>query len=339
MTTGSNSWRSSLLFSPLHVGSVRLRNRIVMPPMKTNMDLSDRQALGYYRERAAGGVGLVIVEAVPLEQFEDIRFGDALQRLADVVHQAGAAVAVQIIQPGRMGGERVEPSPTEDAREITRDEIAEVEGRYAHAAAMACDAGFDGAEIHGAHEFLLNLFFSPRHNRRMDAYGGSLEKRMRFGLESVKAVRNECGEGFLVLYRHTTRFDCPLSDDIAFAEALVKAGVDVIDISPSTSAPDAPHADLAGAVKSAIRAPVIAVGGMEDPVAAEEVLRQGKADLVAIGRALIADPNLPRKIEQGRFDEIVNCTKCNQACFGNLEAGAAIQCEQNPEVGREYEHY
>jgi 2,4-dienoyl-CoA reductase-like NADH-dependent reductase (Old Yellow Enzyme family) len=332
------SWSDSLLFSPLHVGGIRFRNRIVMPPMKTNMDLADRQALAYYRERAAGGAGLVIVEAITLEQFEDTRFGDALQRLAEVIHRGGAAAAVQLIQFGRIGGERVEPSATEDARAVTRDEIHGIVARYARAAAMACDAGFDGAEIHGAHEFLLNRFFSPQLNRRADEYGGSLEKRMRFGLEAVKAVRAECGDGFLVLYRHTTMSGCPLNDDVAFAQALEKAGVDIIDISPSTSGSDAGHADLAGAVKSGVRIPVIAVGGMEDPIAAEEVLRQGKADLVAIGRALIADPALPRKIREGRFDEIVRCTKCNEACYGNLEAGTPIACTESAEVGREYEH-
>ncbi len=338
MTAETTSWRNSMLFSPLHVRSVRLKNRIVMPPMKTNMDLSDRQAVAYYRERAAGGVGLVIVEATPLELFEDTRFGDTLRRLAEVIHQGGAAAAIQLVHFGRLGGERVEPSPTEDARQITRDEIRELVEQFGRAAAMACEAGFDGAEIHGAHEFLLNRFFSPQFNRRTDEYGGNLEKRMRFGLEAVKAARGECDGGFALLYRHTTRLGCPLSDDLKFVKALETVGADIIDISPSTSAPDARRADLAGAVKTVLRVPVIAVGGMEDPIAAEEVLHQGRADLVAIGRALIADPGLPRKILDGRFDEIVRCTKCNEACFGSLETGAPLACIVNPEVGREYEH-
>ena len=198
------SWSESLLFSPLHVRSVRFRNRIVLPPMKTNMDLTDRQAVAYYRARSAGGAGLVIVEATPLEQFDDPRFGDSLRRLADAVHAGGATAAIQLIQFGRLNGERVEPSATEDARAATTEEIKEIVGRFAAAAAMACDAGFDAAEIHGAHDFLLNRFFSPQLNRRTDGYGGTLERRMRFGLEVVGAVRSECGEGFLVLYRHTT---------------------------------------------------------------------------------------------------------------------------------------
>jgi len=339
MTGETGSWSESLLFSPLHVRAVRLRNRIVLPPMKTNMDLADRQAVAYYRARAAGGVGLVIVEATPLEQFEDPRFGDALRRLADVVHEGGAVAAIQLIQSGRLNGERVEPSATEDARAVTSEEIKEIVVRFAGATAMACEAGFDGVEIHGAHDFLLNRFFSPRWNRRTDGYGGNLERRMRFGLECARAVRAECGDGFLVLYRHTTMLGCPLEEDLAFAKELEKAGVDILDISPSTSEEGAEHADLAGAVKARVRIPLIAVGGMEDPLAAEEVRKQGKADLVAIGRALIADPDLPRKILEGRFAEIIGCVKCNELCFGNLEQGIPIGCAQNPETGREYERW
>ena len=339
MTGQPTSWADSLLFSPLHVGAVRFRNRIVLPPMKTNMDLTDRQALSYYRARAAGGVGLVIVEATPLEQFEDPRFGDALRRVADVIHGGGAVAAIQLIQFGRLNGERVEPSATEDARAATREEIKEIVGRFAAAAAMACDAGFDAAEIHGAHDFVLNRFFSPQLNRRTDEYGGTLERRMRFGIEAVRAVRRECGEGFLVLYRHTTMLGCPIEDDVAFAKAIEKAGVNIVDISPSTSGPDAKHADLAATVKAGLRAPVIAVGGMEDPIAAEEVLREQRADLVAIGRALIADPDLPRKILEGRFEEIIECVKCNELCFGNLEKGIPIGCTRNPETGMEYQRW
>lgn len=339
MTSERQSWSDSLLFSPLHVRAVRFRNRIVLPPMKTNMNLGDRQALAYYRARSAGGVGLVIVEATPLDHFADARFGDALRRLADVIHQGGAVAAIQLIQPSRLDGERIAPSPTEDAREVTADEIKQIIARLAEATAMACDAGFDGVEIHGAHEFLLNRFFSPKWNRRRDEYGGTLERRMRFGLECVRAARAECGDGFLLLYRHTAMLACPLADDLAFAKELENAGADILDISPSTSGEGAPHADLAGAVKASVHIPLIAVGGMEDPVAAEEVLRQGKADLVAIGRALIADPELPRKILEGRFSEIIACVKCNQLCFGNLDQGIPIGCTQNPETGREYERW
>jgi 2,4-dienoyl-CoA reductase-like NADH-dependent reductase (Old Yellow Enzyme family) len=328
---------SSLLFSPLHVGSIQLRNRIVLPPMKTNMDLAGAQALAYYRVRAEGGAGLVIVEATPLDQFEDGSLEAGLPGLTSAIHEAGAAAVVQLFHPGRIGGERVAPSAVDDTRAATMEEVAAIPGRFADAAAKCQQAGFEGAEVHGAHDFFLNRFFSPTHNQRTDEYGGSLENRMRLGLECARAVRRACGSDFLVLYRHTAVADYPLEDSLAFAEELERAGVDVIDISPSTSQEGPEHADLAAATKSRVSCPVIAVGGMEDPEAAEAVLAEGKADLVAVGRALIADPDLPRRIMAGRRGEIIECVKCNDKCFGNLEAGVPIGCSQNPNVGLEYQ--
>ncbi len=328
---------NSLLFSPLHVGKVHLRSRIVLPPMKTNMDLAGPQALAYYRVRAEGGPGLVIVEATPLHQFEDGGLASGLPVLAEAIQEAGAAAAVQLFHPGRIGGQRVAPSDTGNARAATAEEVAAIPQRFANAAVACQQAGFDGAEVHGAHDFFLNRFFSPTHNQRTDEYGGSLENRMRLGLECAKAVRRACGADFLVLYRHTAAGDYPLDDSLVFAGQLERAGVDIIDISPSTSQEGSEHADLAAATKSRVSCPVIAVGGMEDPEAAEAVLAADKADLIAVGRALIADPNLPRKIMDGCRDEIIECVKCNDKCFGNLEAGVPIGCSQNPNVGLEYQ--
>jgi 2,4-dienoyl-CoA reductase-like NADH-dependent reductase (Old Yellow Enzyme family) len=327
---------NSLLLSPLHVGKTHLRNRIVLPPMKTNMDLAGPQALAYYRVRAEGGAGLVIVEATPLDQFEDGSLDAGLPGLASAIHEAGASAVVQLFHPDRIGGKRVAPSTIDDTRAATTEEVAAIPGRFASAALACRQAGFDGAEVHGAHDYFLNRFFSPAHNQRRDEYGGSLEKRMRLGLECARAVRRACGADFLVLYRHTAVADYPLDDSLVFAEELGRAGVDIIDISPSTSQEGSKHADLAAAVKSSVSCPVIAVGEMEDPEAAEAVLAEGKADLIAIGRALIADPDLPRKIMDGRREEIIECIKCDEKCVGALETGVPIGCSQNPRVGEEH---
>jgi 2,4-dienoyl-CoA reductase-like NADH-dependent reductase (Old Yellow Enzyme family) len=327
----------SLLFSPFQVGAVRLRNRIVMPPMKSNMDLAGPLARAYYGERAAGGVGLVIVEATPLDQFQDPRLVEGLAALAQVIHEGEAAAAIQVFHPGVIGGEHVAPSATGTAREATAEEVALIPALFADAAAKAQEAGFEGAEIHGAHGFFLNQFFSPRHNRRSDGWGGSLEGRMRLGVASARALRRKCRPDFLVLYRHTAASDYPLADSLVFAPQLARAGVDIVDISPSTSGEGEEHADLAAAVKAEVSCPVIAVGGMEDAEAAEAVLGQEKADLVAIGRPLIADADLPRKLQEGRGDEIVRCIKCDEKCFGNLRKGVPIGCTQNPRAGLEYQ--
>lgn len=322
------------LFEPLTWKGVTLRNRIVMPPMVTNMDPATHRARCWYAERPRGGVGLVIVEATRLHRFEEAGFGEALAQLAAAVHAHGAAIAIQLFAEPQVGREAVSVSGGAGSRAITPPEIQGKVAAFARAAKVCQQAGFDGVEPHGAHGFFLNQFFSPDHNRRQDAYGGSLEGRMRFGLEVVQAVRQAVGPDFLLLYRHTAQTDgYPLSDSQIFARRLVQAGVDILDISPSTASA---HADLAAAIKAVVEVPVIAVGGMNDPAAAEAALASKKCDLVAIGRGLIADPFWVEKVRQGRLSEILECVQCNEGCFGRLRSGQPIGCTQNPESGEEY---
>jgi 2,4-dienoyl-CoA reductase-like NADH-dependent reductase (Old Yellow Enzyme family) len=334
-TSEGSPWPTSTLFSVLRVGSIELRNRFVMPPMKTNMDLLSDQARAYYGRRAEGGVGLVIVEGTALPQFMGLGYPEGLCPLVDAIHGGGASAVIQLFHTGWVDADRVEPSATDEARAAHEEELDRIPHEFARAAVTAREAGFDGVEIHGAHGFFLNRFFSPEHNRRQDRYGGSLESRMRLGLECARAVRAALPADALLLYRHTPQADYPIEDTLAFAPRLEEAGVNILDISPS-AAEGGEQASLAGAVKSRVQCPVIAVGGMEDPEAAERVLEAGKADLVAVGRALIADPDFPRKILENRGDEITFCIKCNEKCFGNLSAGIPIACAENPDAGNEY---
>jgi len=327
------------LFAPLSLRHTTLRNRIVMPPMVTMMAPDSAQASCWYAARAEGGAGLIIREATSVDLFQDPRFADGLRATVEAVHAAGAAIAIQLFQRSETpSGELLAPSEGPHGREVTDQELGEIVRRFAQAASEAERVGFDGVEPHGAHGFFLNQFLSPASNRRLDFYGGSLEKRMRLGLEIVAAVRETVSEGLLLLYRHTAvgeRYG--LDDSIEFARRLERAGVDVLDISPSTSDAEAPHADLAGAIKAAVSIPVIAVGGMQDPEAAEAVLHAGRADLVAIGRGLIADPCLPLRMQEGRTDQAIACVQCNELCFGNLQQGIPIGCAQNPASGHEFE--
>lgn len=319
-----------MLFEPLRIKSLTLRNRYVMPPMVTNMYVASGQAIAYYRERARGGVGLVIVEATHVDWFSREIFLKGLRHLADAVHEEGAAIAIQLFH-GNVFDCR-ETTPTE----LSKEQIGRLKRKFVYAAVKAREAGLDGVEPHGAHGFFLNQFFSPEHNRRDDEYGGSLENRMRMGLEIVREIRESLDPDALILYRHTpVGMGYTLEESIQFAVELEKAGLDVMDVSPSTGK-GGEHADLAAAIKSALSIPIIAVGGMEDPEAAEKALKEGKCDLVAVGRGLIADPHLPNKIKEGRTDEIVKCIKCSEKCFGNLNAGLPISCTQNPKVGLEY---
>lgn len=310
----------SILFEPLTVKHLTLRNRIVCPPMVTNRDIVGDDGIEWYRRIADGGVGLVIVEATHTARFEDKLNAENLRRLVDAVKGAGAAIAIQLFMSPVNG--RNNP----DA--LSKDDIMLSIDRFRRAAAVCKAAGFDGVEPHGAHGFLLNQFFSTRTNHRTDEYGSGLEGRMRLGVEIVQAIRSEVGADMLILYRHTPkeRNGYTLDESITFAQRLIEAGVDILDISPaSESAPG----DLAAPFKQAVDAPIIAVGQMAKHVRAVEALREGRADLIAIGRGLIADPDWVRKTMEGKLDDIIECNYCNEGCVGNLRAGKPIECVQH----------
>lgn len=310
----------AVLFEPLVVKDVTLRNRIVCPPMVTNRNIVGEDGIEWYRGIAEGGVGLVIVEAVRTARFEADLTADNLRRLVDVVKGEGAAIAIQLFMSPVDG--RNEP----DA--LSKDDIKLSIERFKRAAEICKAAGFDGVEPHGAHGFLLNQFFSRRTNHRTDEYGDSLENRMRMGLEIVQAIRSEVGEDMLILYRHTPKEQdgYTIDESIAFAKRLVEAGVDVLDISPAS---EKSPGDLAAPFKRNLDIPIIAVGQMGQHKRAVETLKEGKADLIAIGRGLIADPFWVQKTIEGRLDDIIECKYCNEGCFGNLRSGKPIECVQH----------
>ncbi len=327
------------LFRPLIIKELKLRNRIVMPPMATVMNISTLRARKYYRERARGGVGLIIVEGTSIDRFSSVEFIKALSLLSRTVRKEGSAISIQLFQGSELqNGETVTPSATEVSREATEKEIEEMIEKFATSSLLAQEAGFDGVEIHGAHTYFLNQFFSPVLNRRTDRFGGNLEKRMNFGLGCVRAIRKRVKEEFLLFYRHTpvdwNDRGYTIKDSYLFCSRLEEEGLDVIDISPSSDDSHS-HAEYAAEIKKAVRIPVIAVGGMEDPEKGERALSCNKCDLVAIGRGLIADPYWPKKIKEGREDKIIRCIKCNEKCYGNLRKDIPISCAQNRNVGFE----
>ena len=347
------------LLGPTEMAGLTLKNRIVMPPMATAMQVGSDQFHAWYEARAQGGVALIIMEALWAQRLCDDEFCEKLEPTVEAIHDRGIPVVLQIFQPSvSLDGEPFAPSATDDARAATEDELAEAPGRFAEAAARSKEIGFDGVEPHGCHGFFLNQMFSPLRNRREDKYGGTPEKRMTLALEIVAAIRHEVGGDYPVFYRHTAEEPDGYSpeDSISFLGKLLDAGVDVLDISPSTSdlpprgfhrenvksdddssgAPELAHCDLAAAVKQALSAPVIAVGGMEDPEMAEAALREGKCDLCAVGRQLIADADWPKKVIEDRMDAIIHCVKCDIKCFGNLADGIPIGCVENPRSGNEY---
>jgi 2,4-dienoyl-CoA reductase-like NADH-dependent reductase (Old Yellow Enzyme family) len=308
------------LFKQLEVKGYTLRNRVVMPPMVTNRDIQGEDGIAWYREHAAGGVGLVIVEATAVARFADDLTADYLRHLTDAIHEAGALAAIQLFPRTADWATDGDMNPAD----LTSKQVADLIRHYELAARTCAEAGFDGVEPHGAHGFLLNRFFSPADNARIDAYGGDLRGRMRLGLEIVATCRKALGRERLLLYRHTVirGTSYGLDESLQFARALVSEGVDILDISPSNGAN---VAQLAAPFRR-FGVPVIAVGVMDKVENAIEALRSKRADLIAVGRGLIADPEWPIKVKEGRFGEIVACDHCDQMCFGNLRKDIPIAC-------------
>jgi 2,4-dienoyl-CoA reductase-like NADH-dependent reductase (Old Yellow Enzyme family) len=307
----------SPLFEPLTIKDRLLRNRIVMPPMVVNRGLATSEGAEWYGRRAQGGVGLVIVEATSVGDFGSTLTADNLRPLVDAVHAGGALIAIQLFPVNRF-----EPTAPGD---LSLAQIDQMIADYRTATQVCAEAGFDGVEPHGAHGYALNQFFSPEKNSRTDEYGGALQNRMRLALRIVEAVRPICDAGgLLLLYRHTpVGYGYGIEDSLALAEELVGAGVDVLDMSPSSvNAPGDRAAPF-----MALDVPVIAVNELDQVNRALEVLREGRASLIAVGRGLIADADWAAKVHALRFGDICECVYCDE-CFTDLDAGIPVGCTQ-----------
>ncbi len=307
---------TSPLFEPLQVRGRALRNRIVVPPMVVNRNIAGPDGAAWYTRRAQGGAALVTVESTDIGRFSSELTAENLAPLVDGVHAAGAFASIQLFPTVRL--KRVAPA------ELAVEEIDAILAAYRKAVSICLRAGFDGVEPHGAHGYVLNQFFSPVQNLRTDRYGGDLQGRMRMALEIVGAIREIAGDRLLLFYRHTpVGQGYGVEESLVLAQALVDAGVDVLDLSPSSI--DAPG-DRAAPFMS-LGVPVIAVNELDEVDRALAVLNGGRADLVAVGRAMIADPDWPIKVKQGRFDDIVRCTRCD-GCHADLRRGVEVGCVQ-----------
>lgn len=315
-------------FETITIHNTQIKNRLVYPPTFTCMGVDSEEALDYYTARAQGGVGIVIVESTDIDLFKEKDFCVKMERLASSIFKAGAMPIIELRPHFFMPNEEVWVSEQPGKREISTEEIQASIKQYALAAVAAQKAGFLGVDVHGAHGFLLNRMFSVKENQRKDQFGGTLENRMRYGLEIVTAIRKNVSKDFLVFYRHTP-FDSEggytMEESLQFAKALEERGIDVMDISPSMG-PDGEFAYYAEPFKKVLQIPVLAVNGFHHIEHIEEVLENGKCDLVGIGRGLIADPDLPNKLQSGREDEIIRCMGCDKLCFGNMYQGKPISC-------------
>lgn len=328
-------------------------------------------SLAYYEARARGGAGTVIVEAAYVRPDGKVEPGElgahedalipGLRRLATAIHRHGAVALLQINHCGRQAKARIlgcqpvsssaVPSPVmkDVPRELSVPEVQEMVAAYAAAAARAQQAGFDGVELHGAHGYLIAQFMSPYVNRRDDEYGGDAARRMRFPLEIIAAIRHRCGERFVIFFRFSADEYVPggltLEETRPNAQRLEAAGVDVLHVSagvyetghiftPLASHPRGSLVHLAEAIKQVAHAPVVTVGKITDPEFAEGILQAGRADMVAIGRGLMADPDFPQKAATGRANEIQKCIGCRN-CLRTLFRGNPVACSVNPALGKE----
>jgi NADPH-dependent 2,4-dienoyl-CoA reductase/sulfur reductase-like enzyme len=238
---------------------------------------------------------------------------------------------------------------------MTTEDIDTIIDAFGEGARRAKTAGFDAVEIHGAHGYLINQFLSGYSNQRSDQYGGSLENRARFPLAVLKRVRQAVGDDFPVTYRMSSVEHVPggltLEDTTAFAAMLVDNGIDGIHVSGGVyesaamiiqpaAVPQGVYVDNAAAIKEAVkgRVPVIAVGRIKDPAMAQEIVASGKADLVAMARPFLADPDFPSKVQEGKPEEIRRCIGCNQGCIDRLFMGVDTNCQVNALAGQEYQY-
>ena len=364
------------LFEPGVIGNLRIKNRIVMPPMGTQF-ASDTGAptdrtVRHYARRAAGGVGLIIVEFTCVDYpggkghtsqlaLHDDKLIAPHAALVEAVHQAGAKVAIQLhhaggnTSPNRTEGlEPVAPAliPSRpilaQPRVLKRNEIPDLVEKFALAVRRAKSADYDSVELHGAHGYLISEFMSPYINNRTDEWGGSLENRLRFPLSVIRRARELVGSSFPITMRISGAEFVPggrqLEETLEVAKILEEAGLAALHISASVdtdfdwavdpiSAPQGRKVYLAAAVKKVVRIPVIAVGVIREPSYAEAVLAEGKADFVAVGRGLLADPDWPKKAREGRAETIRKCFSCNYCDGVKSPAGQGIRCVVNMELG------
>ncbi|MDD2735094.1 MAG: FAD-dependent oxidoreductase [Desulfuromonadaceae bacterium] len=362
------------LFQPITINRMEVKNRIFMPAMHMNMAgnyaVGDR-LVDFYSERARGGAGMITVGYATIDELsgnpgnigahKDI-YIPGLTRLATAIRDNGARSSVQLNHAGRYnhsmltgGKQPVAPSaiPSRLTRETPHEleipEIAEIITRFVRAAERVKEAGFDAVEILSGTGYLISEFLSPLTNKREDRYGGAFEGRIRFGLEVIAAVRAAVGAEFPLLVRMNgnefMKGGSSRQDLQEYAVRLAETGVDALCINVGwheaqvpqivTEVPRGVFGYLARGIKERVTIPVIASHRINDPDLAREMIADGLCDMVAVGRALIADPFFPEKARSGHEADIVHCVACAQGCFDNLFKMMAVECFCNPRAGYE----
>jgi len=364
------------LFSTIRIGSMASKNRLLMPAMSVNFGVDEKghvtdQLTAYFVSRASGGVGMMLVgggavhptglDLPHLPALWDDDCIPALRKMTETVRPYGAKFGMQLMHGGRQAyhDNKVAPSPLPSLavykgipKELTIPGIHEQVEAFGNSARRCKEAGFDFVEIHAAHGYLIGQFLSNNSNIRKDEYGGSFENRIRFLRELFRDAKDKTGDDFPVGVRINgndyIKDGWALEEAIKLAAILEKEGADYLHVSagvygsteltiPSMYVRHGCFVHLAEAVKKKVSIPVVTVGRIKSPELADQIIKEKKADVVAIGRPFWADPEFANKAASGDLSGIRPCIGCCLGCIHSVLALEPGTCVVNPEVGREYQ--
>ncbi|MBP7502844.1 MAG: NADPH-dependent 2,4-dienoyl-CoA reductase, partial [Aquabacterium sp.] len=358
------------LLQPLDLGFTTLRNRVLMGSMHVGLEEAkdgfERMA-AFYAERARGGVALMVTGGIaPNDDGRPYPGGARMASeeeaekhkvVTDAVHAAGGKIAMQILHFGRYAYHPglVAPSAIKapispmPPRALTTEEVERTVNDYAHSAAMAQKAGYDGVEIMGSEGYLINEFIASRTNQRDDEWGGAYENRMRFPVEIVRRTRERVGPNFIIIYRLSmldlVEGGSTFDEVVQLAQAVEAAGATIINTgigwhearipTIATSVPRGAFAWVTQKMKGKVKIPLITTNRINTPEVGEKILAEGCADMVSMARPLLADPEFVNKAAAGKADEINTCIGCNQACLDHTFSGKITSCLVNPRACHE----
>ncbi|CAM3770570.1 FAD-dependent oxidoreductase [Alkalicoccus chagannorensis] len=364
-----------MLFEPVHIGPLKLRSRVMMGSMHVGLEGLDRgeeRLTEFYRRRAAADVGLIVTGGAAVspegsgggEEFMSIYEEEDASRwqpLTRAVHEEGGAIALQLFHSGRYAYQAMtgmtsfapsaikSPINPDTPKEMTEDDIQNTIAAFASGAERAVRAGFDAVEIMGSEGYLINEFVSPVTNQRTDAWGGDIERRLRFPLDVLRAVRQAVGPDYPVIFRMSgidlIEGSTTEEETLRWARELEQHGADALNIgigwheskvpTISMKVPRMQFVPVAESIAGAVDIPVIASNRINNAHDAEKVLQRGNVQLISMARPFLADPDILTKAKEARHEEINTCIACNQACLDHVFEGKAATCLVNPEAGRE----
>lgn len=357
--------RYPTLLTPLDLGFTQLRNRVLMGSMHTGLEEEkggfDKLA-AFYGERARGGVGLIVTGGIaPNLRGRLVPHGSQLsfpwqvskhKKVTSAVHKEGGKIALQILHAGRYAYHPFSLAPSSlkapispfKPRAMSERQIRGTIRDFAATAALAKAAGYDGVEVMGSEGYLINQFICERTNQRSDGWGGSFEKRMRFPVEIVRAIRERVGTDFIIIFRLSmldlVEQGSTLEEVIALGKALEAVGVTLINTgigwhearipTIATSVPRGAFSWVTAELKKHLSVPLITTNRINTPEVAERILAGGEADMVSMARPFLADPEFVIKAAENRADEINTCIACNQACLDHVFKQKRASCLVNP---------